>query len=50
MYWLLKFYLREIEEIFNDCDDYEVRILVDILKYTKKAICKDRKVRSQFNI
>ncbi|MFL8710903.1 helix-turn-helix domain-containing protein [Clostridioides sp. GD02377] len=40
---------REAEEIFNDCDEYEVRMLVNILKYMKEVIREDREVRKQFN-
>ncbi|HBF4081632.1 TPA: helix-turn-helix transcriptional regulator [Clostridioides difficile] len=40
----------EAKEIFNDCDEYEVRMLVDVLKYMKEAIRKDREIRNQFGM
>ncbi|EQF22269.1 helix-turn-helix family protein [Clostridioides difficile CD160] len=40
----------EAEGIFNDCDEYEVRMLVNILKYMKEAIREDREVRKQFSM
>ncbi|MCC0727228.1 helix-turn-helix transcriptional regulator [Clostridioides sp. ZZV14-6045] len=39
----------EAKEIFDDCDEYEIRMLVDVLKYMKEAIRKDRKIRDQFS-
>lgn len=38
----------EAKELFKDCDEYEIRLLVDILKSAKEAIRKDRKVRTMF--
>lgn len=38
----------EAKELFKDCDEYETRLLVDLLKSAKTAIRKDREVRSQF--
>ncbi|MGO0862133.1 helix-turn-helix domain-containing protein, partial [Clostridioides difficile] len=35
----------EAKELFEDCDEYETRMLVDILKYMKEVIRTDRKVR-----
>jgi transcriptional regulator with XRE-family HTH domain len=40
----------EAKELFSDCDEYEIRLLVDILKSAKKAIRKDRKVRNMFEM
>lgn len=40
----------EAKEIFNDCDEYEVRMLVDVLKYMKEAIRKDREIRNKFGM
>ena len=40
----------EAKEIFNDCDEYEVRMLVNILKYMKEAIREDREIRKQFSM
>lgn len=39
----------EAKEIFDDCDEYEVRMLVDILKYMKEVVRKDREIRNQFD-
>lgn len=39
----------EAKEVFDDCDEYEIRMLVDILKYMKETIRKDRKTRDQFS-
>ena len=39
----------EAKEIFEDCDEYEIRFLVDLLKCAKSAIRRDREVRNQFN-
>jgi len=38
----------EAKEVFKDCDEYEIRLLVDLLKSAKEAIRKDRKARNQF--
>lgn len=38
----------EAKGIFDDCDEYEVRLLVDLLKSAKDAIRKDKKARNQF--
>lgn len=40
----------EAKELFKDCDEYEIRLLVDILKSAKEAIRKDRKARTMFDI
>ncbi|HBG2132403.1 TPA: helix-turn-helix transcriptional regulator [Clostridioides difficile] len=39
----------EAKEIFDDCDEYEIRMLVNILKYMKEEVRKDREIRNQFN-
>lgn len=39
---------KEAKEIFKDCDEYEVRFLVDLLKSAKEAFRKDKKARDQF--
>lgn len=39
---------REAKELFKDCDEYELRLLVDLLKSTKEAIRKDKYTRSRF--
>lgn len=38
----------EAKEVFKDCDEYEVRLLVDLLKSSKEAIRRDIKARKQF--
>ena len=39
----------EAKEIFEDCDEYETRFLVDLLKCAKSAMRRDKEVRNQFN-
>lgn len=39
---------KEAKEVFNDCDEYEVRLLTDLLKSAKVAIRKDKETRKQF--
>lgn len=39
---------KEAKEIFKDCDEYEVRFLVDLLKSAKEAFRKDKNARDQF--
>lgn len=36
----------EAEEELKDCDEYEVRLFVDLLKSVKKAIRRDKKARN----
>ena len=38
----------EAKQIFDDCDAYEVRMLVDILKSMKEIIRRNGQVRNQF--
>ena len=38
----------EAKELFKDCDEYEIRFLVDILKSAKTALRKDKEIRNQF--
>lgn len=38
---------KEAKELFMDCDEYETRLLVDILKHTKSAIRKDKDTRNR---
>ncbi len=38
----------EAKSIFNDCDDYEIRMLVDLLKAAKEAIRKNEETRRRF--
>lgn len=38
---------QEIQTIVADCDDYEIRILSDLLKAAKDAIRKDAKLRQK---
>lgn len=40
----------EAKEIFKDCDEYEIRLLVEILKSAKEAIRRDRIVRNRFKM
>ena len=35
----------EAKELFKDCDEYEIRFLVDILKSAKTALRKDKEIR-----
>lgn len=37
----------EAKQILDDCDEYEVRMLVDILKSMKEVIRRNRQVRDQ---
>ncbi|EGN32759.1 hypothetical protein HMPREF0993_03302 [Lachnospiraceae bacterium 5_1_57FAA] len=39
---------NEAKEIFDDCDDYEIRTLVDLMKSAKEIMRKDRDRRNQF--
>lgn len=36
---------REIQDILSDCDEYEIRILADILKSAKESIRKNKKFK-----
>lgn len=37
----------EIQTLLEDCDDYEIRILADLLKAAKSAIRRDMKLKQQ---
>lgn len=39
---------REATDIFSDCDEYEIRFLVDLMKSAKIAYRKDKNTRNQF--
>lgn len=39
---------REAKDIFSDCDEYEIRFLVDLMKSAKIAYRKDKNTRNQF--
>lgn len=39
---------KEAKELFKDCDEYEVRLLVDLLKSAKEIIRKDKRARNNF--
>ena len=39
---------KEANDIFSDCDEYEVRFLVDLMKSAKIAFRKDKDIRNQF--
>ena len=38
---------REIAELLEDCDDYEIRVIKDVLQATKQALRKDAWLRKQ---
>ena len=38
---------KEAKDIFSDCDEYEVRFLVDLMKSAKIAFRKDKDKRNQ---
>lgn len=40
-------FIKEANEVFSDSDDYEVRVLVDVLKATKDALRKDAALRTK---
>lgn len=37
---------KEAKDLFKDCDEYEVRVLVDLLKSAKEIIRRDNKFRN----
>ena len=37
----------EIAELLEDCDDYEIRVIKDVLQATKQALRKDAWLREQ---
>lgn len=39
---------KEAKDILSDCDEYEVRFLVDLMKSAKIAFRKDKDIRNQF--
>ena len=39
---------KEAKDILSDCDEYEVRFLVDLMKSAKIAFRKDKNIRNQF--
>lgn len=39
---------KEAKDIFSDCDEYEIRFLVDLMKSAKRAFRKDKDIRNQF--
>lgn len=41
-------FIKEVDEIFQDCDDFEVRFLVKMLKCSKDALRSDEYLR-KFN-
>ena len=40
-------FVKEARELLEDCDDYEVRILVDVLRATKESLRKDSDLRNK---
>lgn len=41
---------REAKEIFEDCSEYETRVLVDVLKASKSALRKNARFRAYMSI
>ena len=39
----------EIAELLEDCDDYEIRVITDVLQATKEALRKDAWLREQIH-
>ena len=39
---------KEAKDIFSDCDEYEIRFLVNLMKSAKMAYRKDKDTRTQF--
>ena len=37
---------KELEKLLADCDDYEIRILADVLKATKASLRRDARLKS----
>lgn len=42
-------FVKEADEIFSDCNDYEVRVLVDVLKATKNSMRNVKMFESSMN-
>ena len=40
----------EAKEIFRDCDEYEIRLLVEILKAAKEAMRREKIIRKRFKM
>ena len=40
----------EAKEIFRDCDEYEIRLLVEILKAAKEAMRREKIIRNRFKM
>ena len=38
---------HEVQELLDDCDDYEIRILTDLLRAAKTTIRRDMKLKQQ---
>ena len=38
---------HEVQMLLEDCDDYEIRILIDLLKAAKDTIRRDMKLKQQ---
>ena len=41
-------FVGEAKEIFRDCDEYEIRLLVEILKAAKEAMRREKIIRNRF--
>lgn len=42
-------FIKEADDIFNDCNEYEVRVLVDVLKATKNSMRNIKMFESNMN-
>lgn len=42
-------FVKEADEIFSDCNEYEVRVLVDVLKATKNSMRNVKMFESSMN-
>lgn len=40
-------FFHEVQMLLEDCDDYEIRILTDLLKAAKDTIRRDMKLKQQ---
>lgn len=40
-------FIKEMSELFNDCNEYEIRVLADILNHNRLEQCKTKKIRNR---
>lgn len=40
-------FVEEAKDLFDDCNEYEVRMMVDMLRATKQALRKDKALREK---